>query len=190
MASWAQGKDYCWELNVATRPIQMLSPFQLVVIVVSKVIQGTDAQRKSSKRKLEKFMVELMQLKMLSRKSFVDTRFSSMLNIDPVKIRASYEVELADGRVFGRLHRFVIVICEALLEALSARQRSILTELHFSFTKVRLLCLASYGYSLAFSRGGVCGLLDNSRNNIMHVKFIENVFTLIDEGSAHDKGRG
>ncbi|GJV63817.1 putative reverse transcriptase domain-containing protein [Tanacetum coccineum] len=32
-------------------------------------------------------------------KSFVDTRFSSMLNIDPVKIRASYEVELADGRV-------------------------------------------------------------------------------------------
>ncbi|GJS10993.1 putative reverse transcriptase domain-containing protein [Tanacetum coccineum] len=34
-----------------------------------------------------------------SERSFVDTRFSSMLNIDPVKIRASYEVELADGRV-------------------------------------------------------------------------------------------
>ncbi|GJY98172.1 putative reverse transcriptase domain-containing protein [Tanacetum coccineum] len=32
-------------------------------------------------------------------RSFVDTRFSYMLNIDPVKIRASYEVELADGRV-------------------------------------------------------------------------------------------
>nr|GFA95544.1 reverse transcriptase domain-containing protein [Tanacetum cinerariifolium] len=32
-------------------------------------------------------------------RSFVDTRFSSMLNINPVKIRASYEVELADGRV-------------------------------------------------------------------------------------------
>nr|GFA58031.1 hypothetical protein [Tanacetum cinerariifolium] len=32
-------------------------------------------------------------------RSFVDTRFSSMLNIDPVKIKASYEVELADGRV-------------------------------------------------------------------------------------------
>ncbi|GKE26040.1 putative reverse transcriptase domain-containing protein [Tanacetum coccineum] len=30
---------------------------------------------------------------------FVDTRFSSMLNIDPVKIRASYEVELANGKV-------------------------------------------------------------------------------------------
>nr|GEU36533.1 hypothetical protein [Tanacetum cinerariifolium] len=34
-----------------------------------------------------------------SDKSFVDTRFSSMLDIDPVKIDASYEVELADGRV-------------------------------------------------------------------------------------------
>ncbi|GKA13319.1 putative reverse transcriptase domain-containing protein [Tanacetum coccineum] len=34
-----------------------------------------------------------------SDRSFVDTRFSSTLNIEPVKIRASYEVELADGRV-------------------------------------------------------------------------------------------
>ncbi|GKF68513.1 reverse transcriptase domain-containing protein, partial [Tanacetum coccineum] len=34
-----------------------------------------------------------------SDRSFVDTRFSSMLNIDPVKIDTSYEVELADGRV-------------------------------------------------------------------------------------------
>ncbi|GJU45958.1 hypothetical protein Tco_1203224 [Tanacetum coccineum] len=34
-------------------------------------------------------------------RSFMDTRFSFMLDIDPVKIRASYEVELADGRVLG-----------------------------------------------------------------------------------------
>ncbi|GJV85212.1 hypothetical protein Tco_1525110 [Tanacetum coccineum] len=34
-----------------------------------------------------------------SDRSFMDTRFSSMLDIDPVKINASYEVELADGRV-------------------------------------------------------------------------------------------
>nr|GEV46085.1 hypothetical protein [Tanacetum cinerariifolium] len=34
-----------------------------------------------------------------SDRSLVDTRISSMLNIDPVKIRASYEVELTDGRV-------------------------------------------------------------------------------------------
>ncbi|GKD08392.1 putative reverse transcriptase domain-containing protein, partial [Tanacetum coccineum] len=36
-----------------------------------------------------------------SDRSFVDTRFSSMLNIDPVKIRASYEIELANRRVFS-----------------------------------------------------------------------------------------
>nr|GEY43164.1 hypothetical protein [Tanacetum cinerariifolium] len=32
-------------------------------------------------------------------RSFMDTRFSSMLNIDPGKIRSSYEVEIANGRV-------------------------------------------------------------------------------------------
>ncbi|GJY56294.1 putative reverse transcriptase domain-containing protein [Tanacetum coccineum] len=61
------------------------SLFGLVMIMVSKVILGIDAQRRLSKKKLEK--------------SFVDTRFSSMLDIDPVKIGASYEVELSDGRV-------------------------------------------------------------------------------------------
>nr|GEV01637.1 hypothetical protein [Tanacetum cinerariifolium] len=34
-----------------------------------------------------------------SDRSFVETRFSSMLNIDQVKIGASYEVELADGSI-------------------------------------------------------------------------------------------
>ncbi|GJZ01049.1 putative reverse transcriptase domain-containing protein [Tanacetum coccineum] len=34
-----------------------------------------------------------------SDRSFMDTRFSSMLDIDPVKIGASYKVKLADGRV-------------------------------------------------------------------------------------------
>nr|GEW56177.1 hypothetical protein [Tanacetum cinerariifolium] len=34
-----------------------------------------------------------------SDRSFVDSRFSAMLDIDPIKIGASYEVELADGRV-------------------------------------------------------------------------------------------
>ncbi|GKA40440.1 putative reverse transcriptase domain-containing protein [Tanacetum coccineum] len=39
-------------------------------------------------------------------RSFVNTRFSSMLDIEPVKISASYEVELADGRVHD-----VIIVC-------------------------------------------------------------------------------
>ncbi|GKA30836.1 putative reverse transcriptase domain-containing protein [Tanacetum coccineum] len=34
-----------------------------------------------------------------SDRSFVNTRFSSLLNIKPIKIEDSYEVELADGRV-------------------------------------------------------------------------------------------
>nr|GEX49344.1 putative reverse transcriptase domain-containing protein [Tanacetum cinerariifolium] len=34
-----------------------------------------------------------------SDRSFVDTRFSAMLDIDPIKIGASYKVELADGKV-------------------------------------------------------------------------------------------
>ncbi|GKD89244.1 reverse transcriptase domain-containing protein [Tanacetum coccineum] len=34
-----------------------------------------------------------------SNRCFVDTRFSSMLDIDPVKIDTSYKVELADGRI-------------------------------------------------------------------------------------------
>ncbi|GKD24561.1 putative reverse transcriptase domain-containing protein [Tanacetum coccineum] len=34
-----------------------------------------------------------------SDRSFVDTRFSFMLDIDPVKIDTSYEVKLADGRI-------------------------------------------------------------------------------------------
>nr|GEX68567.1 reverse transcriptase domain-containing protein [Tanacetum cinerariifolium] len=57
--------------------VQILCPFRLVMIMVSKVILGIDAQIRS----------------------FMDTRFSSMLNIDPVKIGASYELELADGKV-------------------------------------------------------------------------------------------
>ncbi|GJT92304.1 putative reverse transcriptase domain-containing protein [Tanacetum coccineum] len=47
--------------------VQTLSPFGLVMIMESKVIQGTDVQRRSSKRKLEKLMAEHMRLRMLSR---------------------------------------------------------------------------------------------------------------------------
>ncbi|GJR20820.1 putative reverse transcriptase domain-containing protein [Tanacetum coccineum] len=87
-----------------------------------KVILGTDAQRRLSKRKLGgrayaikdaepqgpnvvtgTFLLNNGYASILfdsgSDRSFVDTRFSSMLNIEPVKIIASYEVELADGRV-------------------------------------------------------------------------------------------
>nr|GEW60225.1 hypothetical protein [Tanacetum cinerariifolium] len=42
-----------------------------------------------------------------SERSFVDTRFSTMLDIDPIKIGTSYEVELADGR-----HNSIIICGE------------------------------------------------------------------------------
>ncbi|GJZ34715.1 putative reverse transcriptase domain-containing protein [Tanacetum coccineum] len=54
-----------------------LSLFRLVMIVVSKVILGIDVRRRS----------------------FMNTRYSSLLNIKPNKIEDSYEVKLADGRV-------------------------------------------------------------------------------------------
>ncbi|GKD25574.1 putative reverse transcriptase domain-containing protein [Tanacetum coccineum] len=48
--------------------VQVLCLFSLVMTVVSKVILGTDAQGRLSKRKLEKLVAELMLLRMLSRK--------------------------------------------------------------------------------------------------------------------------
>ncbi|GKD34130.1 putative reverse transcriptase domain-containing protein [Tanacetum coccineum] len=102
----------------------MLSPFRLVMIVVSKVILGTDAKESLQEevgevrgrayviRKAEPqgpnvvtgtFLLNNRYASILfdsgSDRSFVDTRFSSMLNIEPVKIRTSYEVELVDERV-------------------------------------------------------------------------------------------
>nr|GFA35687.1 hypothetical protein [Tanacetum cinerariifolium] len=43
--------------------------------------------------------------------SFVDTRFCSMLNINPIKIRASYEVELADGSMDWLCMYDAIIVC-------------------------------------------------------------------------------
>ncbi|GJS17622.1 putative reverse transcriptase domain-containing protein [Tanacetum coccineum] len=44
-----------------------------------------------------------------SDRSFVDTRFSSMLDIDSVKINTIYEVELADGRIVST--NIVLKVC-------------------------------------------------------------------------------
>ncbi|GJZ43934.1 putative reverse transcriptase domain-containing protein [Tanacetum coccineum] len=78
--------------------VQMLSPFRLVMIVVNK-----DAEPQGLNVVTSTFLLNNCYASVLfdsgSDRSFVDTRFSSMLNIEPVKIRASYEVELADGRV-------------------------------------------------------------------------------------------
>nr|GFB72634.1 reverse transcriptase domain-containing protein [Tanacetum cinerariifolium] len=57
---------YYKEKSVATG--LTLSLFGIVMIVVSKFILGTDVQRRLGKRKLEKLVVELMVLRMLSLK--------------------------------------------------------------------------------------------------------------------------
>nr|GEW73020.1 hypothetical protein [Tanacetum cinerariifolium] len=80
-----------------------LSLFIRVLIMVSEVIRGTDVLRRSNGKKLRELVAKHMRLRMLSRKvqmwSFVNNRFSSILDIDPIEIDTSYEVELADGRV-------------------------------------------------------------------------------------------
>nr|GEW87830.1 hypothetical protein [Tanacetum cinerariifolium] len=70
--------------------VQMLSPSRLVMIVGPNVFTSTFLLN-------NRYSSVLFDLGF--DRSFVETRFSSMLDIDPVKIDASYEVELADGRV-------------------------------------------------------------------------------------------
>ncbi|GJR16639.1 hypothetical protein Tco_0799291 [Tanacetum coccineum] len=68
--------------------------------------QGRRSKRRKTRRRRRIFVGALRDdeqiwggLRFGSDRSFVDTRFSSMLDIKPIKIGASYEVELADGRV-------------------------------------------------------------------------------------------
>ncbi|GJZ89244.1 putative reverse transcriptase domain-containing protein [Tanacetum coccineum] len=73
-----------------------------------------------------------------SDRSFMDTRFSSILNIDPVKIGASYEVELADGRVLGTFDVIIgmdwivkhdaIVICGKKVVRIPYRNKTLIVE--------------------------------------------------------------
>ncbi|GJW36617.1 putative reverse transcriptase domain-containing protein [Tanacetum coccineum] len=58
-----------------------------------------------------------------SDRSFVDTRFSSMLNIDPVKIGASYEVELAGGRARKYVERGCHLFLAHVMENKSKEKR-------------------------------------------------------------------
>ncbi|GJY27747.1 putative reverse transcriptase domain-containing protein [Tanacetum coccineum] len=73
-----------------------------------------------------------------SDRSFMDTRFSSMLDIDPVKINASYEVELADGRVLGTFNviigmdwlvkQDVVIVCGEKVVRIPYRNKTLIVE--------------------------------------------------------------
>ncbi|GKE81401.1 putative reverse transcriptase domain-containing protein [Tanacetum coccineum] len=85
---------YCKEKNVATGVNALPIP-----TCYDCGEQGHTRNRCPRKVKQEEVGEVGVELSIKDAESFVDTRFSSMLNIDPVKIRASYEVELADGMV-------------------------------------------------------------------------------------------
>ncbi|GJX37417.1 putative reverse transcriptase domain-containing protein, partial [Tanacetum coccineum] len=80
--------------------VQMLCPFRLAMTVAYAI---KDTEPKGPNVVIGMFLLNNRYAFVLFDsgydRSFVDTRFSSMLNIDPVKIGASYEVELPDGRV-------------------------------------------------------------------------------------------
>ncbi|GJV47384.1 putative reverse transcriptase domain-containing protein, partial [Tanacetum coccineum] len=70
--------------------VQTLSPSGLVMIVVRKVIRGTDGQRRSSKRNLEKLVAELMRLRMLSHKVRMWLRHDAVIVCGEKVVRIPY----------------------------------------------------------------------------------------------------
>ncbi|GKC96273.1 putative reverse transcriptase domain-containing protein, partial [Tanacetum coccineum] len=89
---------YCKEKNVATGANALPIPTCYDCAYAFK-----DAEPKGPNVVTDTFLLNNRYAFVLfdsgSDRSFVDTRFSSMLDIDPVKIGASYEVELDDGMV-------------------------------------------------------------------------------------------
>ncbi|GKD00128.1 putative reverse transcriptase domain-containing protein [Tanacetum coccineum] len=89
---------YCKEKNVATgaNALPILTCYDCAYAI-------KDAEPKGPTVVTGTFLLNNLYAFVLfdsgSDRSFVDTRFSSMLDIDPVKIGASYEVELAYRRV-------------------------------------------------------------------------------------------
>ncbi|GJX98432.1 putative reverse transcriptase domain-containing protein [Tanacetum coccineum] len=75
-------------------------------------------------------------------KSFMDTRFSSMLDIDPVKIGASYEVELADGRVHD-----VVIVCSKKVVRIPYGNKMLIVESDKSMSRLKVIsCIKARKY--------------------------------------------
>nr|GEZ08274.1 putative reverse transcriptase domain-containing protein [Tanacetum cinerariifolium] len=79
--------------------------------------------------------------KVKQEKSFVDTRFSSMLDIDSVKIGASYEVELADGR------HDVVIFCGKKLVRISYGNKMFIVERDKGMSRLKVIsCIKARKY--------------------------------------------
>ncbi|GKA20620.1 putative reverse transcriptase domain-containing protein [Tanacetum coccineum] len=78
-------------------------------------------------------------------RSFVDTRFSSMLNINPVKIRSSYEVELADGRVLVKYD--VVIVCGEKVVCIPYRNKMLIVESNKGVSRLKVIsCIKACKY--------------------------------------------
>nr|GEV80907.1 hypothetical protein [Tanacetum cinerariifolium] len=76
-----------------------------------------------------------------SDRSFLDTRFSSMLDIDPIKIGASYEVELADGR------HDAVIVCGKKVVRIPYRNETLIVESNKGVSRLKVIsCIKAYKY--------------------------------------------
>ncbi|GJT60692.1 putative reverse transcriptase domain-containing protein [Tanacetum coccineum] len=75
-----------------------------------------------------------------SDRSFVNTRFSSMLVIDPAKIDTSYEVELADGRVHD-----TIIICGEKVVRIPYKNKTLIVESNKGVSRLKVIsCIKAH----------------------------------------------
>ncbi|GJS42812.1 putative reverse transcriptase domain-containing protein [Tanacetum coccineum] len=89
--------------------------------------------------------------------SCMDIDFSSMLNIDPVKIGASYEVELADGRVLGIFDVIIgmdwlvkhdaMIVCGEKVVRIPYRNKMLIVESDKGVSRLKVIsCIKAHKY--------------------------------------------
>ncbi|GJU03115.1 putative reverse transcriptase domain-containing protein, partial [Tanacetum coccineum] len=92
-----------------------------------------------------------------SDRKYMDTRFSSMLNINPVKIRASCEVELADGRVVSTfdiiigmdclVKHDVVIVCGEKVFRIPYENKMLIVKSDKGVSRLKVIsCIKSYKY--------------------------------------------
>ncbi|GJU10135.1 putative reverse transcriptase domain-containing protein [Tanacetum coccineum] len=77
-----------------------------------------------------------------SDRSFVDIRFSSMLDIDPVKIDTSYKVELADERIHD-----AVIVCGEKVVRIPYRNKTLIVESDKGVSRLKVIsCIKARKY--------------------------------------------
>ncbi|GKA38936.1 reverse transcriptase domain-containing protein [Tanacetum coccineum] len=82
-----------------------------------------------------------------SDRSFVDTRFSAMLDIDPIKIRASYEVELVDGRYGLACQADAVIVCGEKIVRIPYRNEMLIVKSDKGMSRLKVIsCIKAHRY--------------------------------------------